>query len=65
MALDEPADNDTRFNEKEIAFLIDKNLLNDVQPISIDYVESEYGAGFVLTSALSNKAGGCGSGCSC
>ncbi len=36
------------------------------KPINVDFVESAMGAGFSVTSALSNKSAGCGSGsCSC
>jgi Fe-S cluster assembly iron-binding protein IscA len=63
MALDEPAENDMVFTEKEITFLVDKDLCNDVQPISVEYVESDMGAGFMINSSLSAKGGGCGGGC--
>jgi Fe-S cluster assembly iron-binding protein IscA len=66
MALDEPQENDETFNEKGITFLVNKELFDDVKPISVDFVESAMGAGFSVTSALSNKSEGCGSGsCSC
>ncbi|HVN97043.1 MAG TPA: hypothetical protein VMT62_11480 [Syntrophorhabdaceae bacterium] len=66
MALDEPRDNDETFKEKGVTFLINKELFTEVKPIAIEYVESEMGAGFMVQSALSNKAAGCGSGtCSC
>lgn len=66
MALDEPQDSDETFNEKGITFLVNKDLFNDVKPISVEFVESAMGAGFMVKSALSNKGGGCGSGtCSC
>ncbi len=63
MALDEPQENDETFNEKGVTFLINKELYNDVKPISVDFVESALGAGFSVKSALSERAGGgCGSG---
>jgi Fe-S cluster assembly iron-binding protein IscA len=66
MALDEPQENDETFNEKGITFLVDKVLFEDVKPISVDFVESDTGAGFMVKSALSDKKDGCGSGsCSC
>jgi iron-sulfur cluster assembly protein len=67
MALDEPRENDETFNEQGIVFLVDKVLFDDVKPISIDFVESAMGAGFMVKSALSDRKNeGCGSGsCSC
>jgi iron-sulfur cluster assembly protein len=66
MALDEPQNNDETFDEQGITFLVNKELFDDVKPISVDFVESEMGAGFMVKSALSDKNAGCGSGsCSC
>jgi len=67
MALDEPHDDDQIFNEKGVTFIMNKGLFDEVKPISIDFVKSAMGAGFMIKSELSNKAGGgCGSGtCSC
>lgn len=55
MALDEPRENDEVFNENGLTFLVEKELLNAVKPISVEFVESERGSGFAITSALSNK----------
>lgn len=70
MALDGPQDNDETFNEHGVTFVIEKQLFQDAKPISIDFVESAMGAGFLLKSGLSkgddccaSSAGGCGSGC--
>jgi Fe-S cluster assembly iron-binding protein IscA len=66
MALDGPQENDETLNEKGVTFLVNKELFDKVKPISIDFIESAMGAGFMVQSALSNKDGGCGSGsCSC
>jgi len=64
MALDESRENDEVFNEKGIVFLINKELFDQVKPISIDFFESPLGGGFTVQSALS-KQGGCGNTCSC
>jgi Fe-S cluster assembly iron-binding protein IscA len=64
MALDEPQENDEKFNEKGIAFIVEKELFQEVQPINIEFVESPTGAGFMIKSELS-KNSGCGSSCSC
>lgn len=65
MALDEPKETDEVIKEKGITFLVDKQLLADIQPVSIDFVETQAGAGFKVSSAAS-ASGGCGSNtCSC
>ncbi len=73
MALDGPLTSDETFMEKGVKFIIDKELYEEAKPISVDFVESPMGAGFLLKSSLSAKgggdccassAGGCGSGCS-
>ena len=64
MALDEPKENDEVFNENGLTFLINKELLDSVKPVSVEFVETPRGSGFSVKSALTNKEGGCGS-CSC
>ena len=44
-------------------FVIEKDLLNRVKPINIDFITTPQGAGFKLTSSLP-EGQGCGS-CSC
>jgi iron-sulfur cluster assembly protein len=63
MALDEPKVNDEVIKDKEITYLIEKELFNQVKPINIDFVESMTGSGFSITSNMS-KGNSCGS-CSC
>lgn len=64
MALDE-----TRNEADEViqtggtTFVIEKDLLNQVKPINIDFITTPQGAGFKLTSSLP-EGDGCGS-CSC
>lgn len=64
MALDE-----TRNEADEViqisgtTFVIEKDLLNQIKPINIDFITTSQGAGFKLTSNLP-EGGGCGS-CSC
>jgi len=62
MALDEPKNEDEVFNEKGTKFIIDKDLLNQVKPINVDFIESAGSSGFKLTSSLA-PSGGCGSSC--
>jgi len=64
MALDEPKKEDEVFDEKGTKFIIDKDLLNQAKPINVDFVETERGSGFKLTSSLQPTEGGCGSSCS-
>jgi len=73
MALDGPLNSDEIFTEQGVKFIIDKGLLEEAKPISIDFIESATGSGFLLKSALSaskgddccaTSGGGCGSGCS-
>lgn len=62
MALDESQGNDEIFTDKGITFLVDKGLLEEVKPINVDFIESDMGSGFKLTSSLAAGAG-CGSSC--
>lgn len=68
MALDEPKDNDEIVENEGITYMINKDLYNQVKPISVDFTESAYGSGFSIRSSL-KQAGGCGSSsggsCSC
>jgi Fe-S cluster assembly iron-binding protein IscA len=63
MALDEPQENDEIIKEKDITFLIQKELLDKVKPIIVDFIESPVGSGFRLSSNL-QAGGNCGSSCS-
>ncbi|MCE5211452.1 MAG: IscA/HesB family protein [Deltaproteobacteria bacterium] len=64
MALDENrSEADEVISVGSTTFVIEKDLLNQVKPISIDFVTTPQGAGFKLTSSLP-EGGGCGS-CSC
>jgi len=64
MALDEPKESDEKFDDRGITYVIDKDLLNQVKPVKVDYVESPFGSGFSIGSSM--KAGSsCGSSCSC
>ncbi|MFO8088916.1 MAG: hypothetical protein R6U13_03700 [Desulfatiglandaceae bacterium] len=64
MALDEPRENDESFESSGISYVIEKDLLDRVQPVRVDYVSSAYGSGFKIDSSLVS-GGGCGSSCSC
>jgi iron-sulfur cluster assembly protein len=65
MALDEPKDDDEIVKNNGVTYLVNKQLLDQVKPITVDFVESGWGSGFSISSSL-KKADGCGSGsCSC
>ena len=64
LALDEPRNTDEKFESAGLKFLIDKDLMEEVKPIKIDYQTSPYGEGFKIESSLPVKS--CGDGtCSC
>ena len=64
MALDESQENDVVFTDRDIQYLIDKDLFDEVKPIRVDFLESFGGTGFKLTSSLAASAG-CGGSCGC
>jgi len=64
MALDEPLEEDMIFNDRDIKFVIDKKLFEEVKPIRVDFIETAAGSGFQLTSNLAAGAG-CGGTCGC
>jgi iron-sulfur cluster assembly protein len=66
MALDEPGKDDEVFDEKGTKFVIEKDIFNQAKPIKVDFIDTQQGSGFKLTSGLAPADGGsCGSGCSC
>lgn len=60
MALDEPEESDEKFEKDGLNFVINKQLLEDIKPVKIDFLETDNGSGFYISSGLS----GCGT-CSC
>ncbi len=68
MALDELKDDDEKFDNDGVTFLVNKDLLEQVKPIKVDFIESPSGARFNIISKLtlekSDGGGTCGS-CSC
>ncbi len=64
LALDESKESDEVFDRDGLAFVIDKKLLQDVQPVTVDYVVEAAGEGFIIDSALTSEDG-CGSCSSC
>jgi Fe-S cluster assembly iron-binding protein IscA len=63
MALDGPKEDDEVFKEDGTTFLINKELLEEVSPVTVDFVSTDAGGGFKIVSKLTEKSS-CGS-CSC
>ena len=59
MALDEPKETDETLSANGFSFIIDKTLLNQVQPLRIDFVQY----GFKIDCSV-DFGGGCGTSCS-
>jgi len=64
MALDESTQDDEIFEDRGVTFLVEKSLFARVKPIEVDFITTPRGAGFKLSSGLSQEEGGCGSSCS-
>ncbi len=59
MALDEPRKEDSVFTEGGITYVVEKSLYERVKPIKIDFVDTEMGSGFRLSSNLAKSCGSC------
>jgi len=64
LTLDESKEDDEVFDRNGLAFAVNKDLLKEAQPITVDYVSTPSGEGFTVTSGIVSKSDGCG-GCSC
>jgi len=58
LVFDEPGEKDLTVTVRNIAFAINRDLLDKARPIRIDFVECGGRKGFLLTSSL--PTGGCG-----
>ena len=65
MALDEVRENDQEFDDRGVKFVIENELYERSKPIMVDYVNSEMGSGFNITSSLPVMPSSCGSSCTC
>lgn len=68
MALDEPKETDKTFDVDDITYLVDSELLEKTGKITLDFVETFFGAGFVLTPETQlpgTENSACGSTCTC
>lgn len=61
MALDEPEENDEKIEKDGLSYVINRQLLEEIKPVKVDFLETDNGSGFYISSSMS----GCGSGCSC
>jgi iron-sulfur cluster assembly protein len=65
LALDEPKETDTVYDIDGFSYLVDKEFIEKVQPIKVDFVD----IGFRLSCAVDFSAGsacsGCGSASNC
>jgi iron-sulfur cluster assembly protein len=64
MALDESKEDDEVFKENGITFMINRDLFELVKPINLDYITTNMGSGFKLTSSL-EAGSSCGGSCCC
>ena len=68
MVLDELKDTDDIFKVNGFTVLVDKQLLEQVKDVTVDYVNHGVSSGFKLTSEIpvgGAGAGGCSPSCSC
>jgi iron-sulfur cluster assembly protein len=65
LALDEPKATDSAFDQGDISYIIDSELVKRTGQIVIDYVDAGYQSGFSIQSANPVGGGGCSSGGSC
>jgi len=65
MALDESNESDETFKINGLIFMIDKELLEMVKPVKIDFIETPGGAGYIIESSLkaADGCGGCAGSC--
>jgi len=63
MALDEPGENDEIIKDNGVTYLVDKILLEQAKPISVDFIDGEKGSGFSISSNLPKPEGDSCSSC--
>ena len=60
MALDKPDENDNTYKVGDLTFLADKNLMEKVKPVKIDFAHM----GFNITAGIDFGGSGCAGSCS-
>jgi len=63
MALDESREGDEIFKEDGLTFMINKELFELVKPVTVDFIVTQRGSGFKVSSSL-DAGGSCGKSCS-
>lgn len=64
LVLDEPKDDDEVVNKNGNTFMINKDFLGQVAPVKVDFIETDRGSGYSISSNLS-AGGACGDSCNC
>ena len=64
MALDQPGEDDEVFNDDGITYVIDKELFERAKPICVDFVSTDMGSGFTISSSMTQESS-CPSSCNC
>jgi Fe-S cluster assembly iron-binding protein IscA len=59
MALDESREDDEVFKESGITYAVNKQLFEQVNPISIDFVNTPRGSGYRISANLAKECGSC------
>ncbi len=65
MALDEPKQDDKTFEDNGLKFVINQALYDEIQPITVDFIETPHGSGFKLSSSFVPAGGSCSTCSSC
>ena len=70
LALDEPKENDEKYEQDGITFLVDNNVLDPCGSIKVDFIDAGMRSGFSISSERplgggneGCSSGGCSSGC--
>ena len=59
MVLDEPGEEDEIFKEGGISYAINKKLLEEVKPVQLDYIQTDRGSGYRISSNMQKSCGSC------
>ncbi len=59
MALDGSNENDFIYTDQGLTFVIEKDLLEKIKPVCIDFIQSDEGEGFSITANTGNAAECC------
>ena len=62
LALDEPKENDEKYEQDGLTFLVDNNLIDTCGTIKVDFIDAGMRSGFSISSEKPLGGGGCSSG---